>query len=899
MSRRASSGSIALLSTAETNRPNAITAPGSSRRSSHTAETSQARRPPARTASSSHKLDSLVNLNDLNPDELFTKHTVAEIRMVQNRLRAEADAKQEELRLMVGERYRDLLEASTSILSLAKSSKHVLEALEEMRDTVQSIDPSPAPKRAATGEDKHLQVLQSLSAHVKLLLDAPEHLWRLMERKVYLNAAWLFLLARVVHRALSQDDDEQSWHTYGIDVAEQLPLVQRQWDSITPFRSQISHRATLFLREVNAAPGEVCATLLTLHLLESRPLPETLSIYLAQRTKTLSTVLARNASAPANGNVSDSKPNGKAPHRPRKVVVREAKQRTLAALDVVSRTVHTARLVFADPSGEQPSMMKQALQFFQAPSETATHLPSELQLSTQILLSTLPSSSQLLLLPQSIRAYKPYVDGASLTAPSLQAQLQVRVEGWLAKAVQELRDAMSDWVAPLESVREVWDVRASLLEWLKNAEGLQPSEQQELGSLIDSVVLAQAATVWKTALHRLESSFEEVVSKAADALTENPDKQTLDTQPAEYLLQAPPIPSGLQTGAHSAATAAVQFSKYRSTLQQQLQGRTPLVNSALSTLERHAADIREDIAVMQKSSSSNSDLVDRLSRSYRADAEDVCQNLCRVLERVGNQQDSMLRVPLYVARITRELASSSSFFQQLECGETAVEGFRQRLNTLATKQMQKWQEETVSRVIQKHLGDRQLLRILPKAATGNANVPARPSSELTEALLSLSSEIQSIGASLDDEARQTQVYPTLRRFVSAFLDALADCPASEQLLWNLSFLRQLAASWGPNARDVLEQIDATVTKLRNGADTEMPSQTNLEASAQEYLAKTQVLLAALLPSHPVQSTAKADKSSSLLLFGSPAAEQGFEPALQLVKPPPRLGLLLVGGAVLK
>ena len=68
------------------------------------------------------------------------------------------------------------------------------------------------------GADKHLQALQSLSAHVKLLLDAPEHLWRLIESKAYLNAAWLFLLARVVHRALSQEEDDQSWQAYGIDV---------------------------------------------------------------------------------------------------------------------------------------------------------------------------------------------------------------------------------------------------------------------------------------------------------------------------------------------------------------------------------------------------------------------------------------------------------------------------------------------------------------------------------------------------------------------------------------------------------------------------------------------------------------------------------------------------------
>jgi hypothetical protein len=55
---------------------------------------------------------------------------------------------------------------------------------------------------------------------MKLLLDAPEHLWRLIERKKYFPAAWLFLLARVVHRALVRDDeqDEGTWSSQGLDV---------------------------------------------------------------------------------------------------------------------------------------------------------------------------------------------------------------------------------------------------------------------------------------------------------------------------------------------------------------------------------------------------------------------------------------------------------------------------------------------------------------------------------------------------------------------------------------------------------------------------------------------------------------------------------------------------------
>jgi len=68
--------------------------------------------------------------------------------------------------------------------------------------------------------DSDLQIFQSLGAHMKLLLDAPEHLWRLIERREYYRAAWLFLLSRGVHRALTHDDaaEGSSWEVKGISI---------------------------------------------------------------------------------------------------------------------------------------------------------------------------------------------------------------------------------------------------------------------------------------------------------------------------------------------------------------------------------------------------------------------------------------------------------------------------------------------------------------------------------------------------------------------------------------------------------------------------------------------------------------------------------------------------------
>jgi hypothetical protein len=82
--------------------------------------------------------------------------------------------------------------------------------------------------------DLDLSVLQSLSAHLKLLLDAPEQLWRLLEKHNYLHAAWLFLISRVVYRSLtqgeSQDDEdaELSWAKSGIDVSVRVDLAFTQ-----------------------------------------------------------------------------------------------------------------------------------------------------------------------------------------------------------------------------------------------------------------------------------------------------------------------------------------------------------------------------------------------------------------------------------------------------------------------------------------------------------------------------------------------------------------------------------------------------------------------------------------------------------------------------------------------
>jgi hypothetical protein len=76
-----------------------------------------------------------VELMGLYPSEegsieaLFIRYGVKDVKVVEDRALSEAGAKREELRTMVGERYRDLLGAADSIVRMRKSSAALLSGL--------------------------------------------------------------------------------------------------------------------------------------------------------------------------------------------------------------------------------------------------------------------------------------------------------------------------------------------------------------------------------------------------------------------------------------------------------------------------------------------------------------------------------------------------------------------------------------------------------------------------------------------------------------------------------------------------------------------------------------------------------------------------------------------------
>ena len=164
-----------------------------------------------------------------------------------------------------------------------------------------------------------------------------------------------------------------------------------------------------------------------------------------------------------------------------------------AVLEAIASTVGVTRDVFRN-RGQDPSLISRILSFIQSDvSPQDSSLPSDLQMSTQHLLSSLPSASHFVLLPSNIRSYKPSIDSASTTSSVSSVRLAGRLNEWFSKAVAELQNVAKGWFSELRTLKEVWAVRSWFVDWLRTKE-LEDGERQGLVEVVDDVVQDRKST---------------------------------------------------------------------------------------------------------------------------------------------------------------------------------------------------------------------------------------------------------------------------------------------------------------------------------------------------------------------------------------------------------------------
>jgi len=267
----------------------------------------------------------------------------------------------------------------------------------------------------------------------------------------------------------------------------------------------------------------VCAILLTLYLLDSRPLAETLAIFFAQRSRILGTITTKPVDT---GTLAKPRPGLSRQGSVKRVYAehKDIRQSIEACLDIITRTVSTARTIFQEQKTAGKSLMTSVLENIQPTADPTglNSLPQELRLSTQLLLSSLPSSTHFLLLPQTIKSYKPYVDLTSTSSTVLPSILVKRLQDWFQKSCTEFSQALCTWFSSVNGMKEMWKLRNWIRKWLFGADGLLEGERSHLHRIVDDACRQQLTSIWTAALKNARSGFEKELETAVGVTLRRP-----------------------------------------------------------------------------------------------------------------------------------------------------------------------------------------------------------------------------------------------------------------------------------------------------------------------------------------------------------------------------------------
>lgn len=248
-----------------------------------------------------------------------------------------------------------------------------------------------------------------------------------------------------------------------------------------------------------------------------------MAILLAQRSRILGMVVSKpvEASAPAKPRSGLSRQGSV-----RKLYAehKDIRQAVEACLDIMTRTIGAARAIFQERETTGKSLMTSVLENIQPTADPARldSLPPELRLSTQLLLSGLPSSTHFLLLPPAIKSYKPYVDLSSTSSAVLPSVLTKRLQDWFQKSCTEFSQALRAWFSKINGMKEMWKLRNWIRKWLFEAGGLLEDERSHLHRIVDDACRQQLTSIWTAALRNAKSGFEEELKAAVEVTLKRP-----------------------------------------------------------------------------------------------------------------------------------------------------------------------------------------------------------------------------------------------------------------------------------------------------------------------------------------------------------------------------------------
>ena len=166
-------------------------------------------------------------------NQIFEKNNISAVRNIDKQAKQDVEKKKYELRMLVGNRYRDLIDSADSILEMKNSSNKIsnhLQNIENFSEKLQSATREPFSQKISSkniiineniidnrnkskinnnnNNEEENKVIE-IAKQVKELVDTPEKIWVALEQQEFLKASQLYLSAQNTHHLLLQSSSSQ------------------------------------------------------------------------------------------------------------------------------------------------------------------------------------------------------------------------------------------------------------------------------------------------------------------------------------------------------------------------------------------------------------------------------------------------------------------------------------------------------------------------------------------------------------------------------------------------------------------------------------------------------------------------------------------------------------------
>ncbi|XP_075888501.1 conserved oligomeric Golgi complex subunit 1 isoform X3 [Nelusetta ayraudi] len=508
-----------------------------------------------------------------DPAVLFESYNTEQIRRIERKVRGEIEQKKEELRQMVGERYRDLIDAADTIGEMRQCSESVVQSIQDMHQYCLRLKQGKNSAGASKQESQRQwqDKFYTMASQIKLLLEIPERIWSAMEASHYLQATQLYLLCCHLHSLLQLEATTGGLYS---PVLARFPILVRQVATTGHFRSTILLDSRSLLRGRAVSDQAIAEALVSTMLLEDSSPRQALADFLLARKASIHQLLNQ----PQHG--------------------AGIKAQVCSVVELLVTTLFQAYAVFYMPADGGPRPGEGALScgmLFSTLENVTSATPGA---KGRRLLQEGPSTgSWFNHLPSSITEFQPAL--RTLAHPIQAEQLRDTLQQWIntckedvcrgvgsllvyvksLKGLAAIRDAVWDLLST-ESISQHWStVCQRLLE--RPLAVWDDFLQQLFLQRLQAITKEETEAISTSSVHLLSSALRELEGQTGHASAGRGAQYEIDV--ASYLWSESPGDLSSDAGWVSVSQRGQQHQ--RSSLAMKTQALTPCVQNFCSSLD--------------------------------------------------------------------------------------------------------------------------------------------------------------------------------------------------------------------------------------------------------------------------------------------------------------------------